>query len=448
MSSEIVQAETEQATPALPATAEVVVSAQNLGKMYHLYQRPQDRLKQAFLWGRATLYREFWALRGVSFEIRRGEVVGVIGRNGSGKSTLLQILSGVLKPSTGKATVRGRVAALLELGSGFNPEFSGRENIYLNGTILGLTRQQIDERFDAIVDFADIRPFIDQPVKTYSSGMYMRLAFAISVHVDAEVLVVDEALSVGDAAFQFKCLHHLEELLSRGVTVLLVSHDMQLVKSYCTRAIYLKDGAVLYQGDCEAATEMFVMEMQAARRAQMSGAIAAATPGGSGSDVAGGHLTTKPALEGAAGLRFGSNKGAIDSVRIGAAGEQRNLFAGSERVWVEVRAHVAPEVRRPRLAMVVRDLKGYNLFGYNTTVAECDLKPDADGYIGGRFGFACSLKAGYYSIMVRLDDWISDKLSVTLDRQPNAATFQVLAKRVPFDGVVDLEGTFEPLPQE
>src|SRR5579862_6750598 len=167
-------------------SSEAVISVQNLGKVYHLYDKPSDRLKQAFLWGRKQLYREFWALKNVTFDVRRGEVLGLIGRNGAGKSTLLQIVCGVLKPTTGSAQVRGRVAALLELGSGFNPDFTGRENLYMNGTILGLTQAEIDSRYQQIVDFAEIGSFIDQPVKTYSSGMIMRLAFAISVHVDAD----------------------------------------------------------------------------------------------------------------------------------------------------------------------------------------------------------------------------------------------------------------------
>src|SRR5271170_3493027 len=214
---------------------DIAIRVSSLSKCYHIYDKPADRLKQTLLRGRRQYYREFWALKDVSFEVRRGEAVGIIGRNGSGKSTLLQLITGTIKPTTGEIEANGRIAALLELGSGFNPDFTGRENVYLNGAILGLTKRQIDERFDQIVRFADIGPFIDQPVKTYSSGMVVRLAFSIAVHVDASILVVDEALSVGDVAFQFKCLHHLESLLERGVTILLVSHDVQLVKGYCTR---------------------------------------------------------------------------------------------------------------------------------------------------------------------------------------------------------------------
>ena len=252
-------------------SSEAVISVHNLGKVYHLYDKPSDRLKQAFLWGRKQLFREFWALKDVSFDVKRGEVLGLIGRNGAGKSTLLQIVCGILQPTVGSAKVSGRTSALLELGSGFNPEFTGRENVYMNATILGLTRAEIDERYSKIVEFAEIGQFIDQPVKTYSSGMTMRLAFSIAVHVDSDVLVVDEALSVGDVAFQFKCLHHLESLLERGVTILLVSHDIQLIKGYCTRAAYLKNNRLEFIGDCETATELYVKDMREKSQAILNG---------------------------------------------------------------------------------------------------------------------------------------------------------------------------------
>lgn len=410
-----------------PFSDDVVISVRDLGKTYFLYDKPSDRLKQAFLWGRKQLYREFWALKDVSFDVRRGEVLGLVGRNGAGKSTLLQIVCGVLKPTTGTAEVRGRVAALLELGSGFNPDFTGRENIYMNGAILGLSRDEIDRRYDEIVEFAEIGPFIDQPVKTYSSGMLMRLAFAVTVHVDADVLVVDEALSVGDVAFQFKCLHHLEGLLAKGVTILLVSHDIQLVKGYCTRAVYLKNNRVEFLGDCETATELFIKDMRAQQRAHLEN-----------------EVKLKPALGDASGMRFGGDKGQILAVKLGSGDEERNHFAPGDKVWLDVEAEVAPDVRRPRLAMVVRDLRGYNLFGFNTVYAKCPLKPDERGRIRGRFHFNCDLQIGDYSITVRIEDYISETANVLLDKQINAATFKVMAKEKTFEGVVNLDGSFEP----
>jgi len=219
-----------------------------VGKMYYLYDRPQDRLKQAFLWGRKKLYREFWALRDVSFEVRRGEALGIIGRNGAGKSTLLQILSGTLPPTTGEVRIDGQVAAMLELGSGFNPEFTGRENVYLNGAILGFSQEEMDERFDEIAAFADIGEFIDQPVKLYSSGMFVRLAFAVQACLEPDVLIVDEVLAVGDIFFQQKCHARMEELIDRGTAIVIVSHNMAVIEKYSTRAMLLDKGRCLFLG--------------------------------------------------------------------------------------------------------------------------------------------------------------------------------------------------------
>ena len=230
-------------------SSDIAIQARDLGRLYYLYDRPSDRLKQMFLWGRRQLYREFWALRGVSFDVKRGEAFGVIGRNGSGKSTLLQIIAGTLTASEGSATVRGRTTALLELGSGFNPEFSGRENVYLNGTILGLSKREIDERLDEILDFAAIGDFIDQPIKTYSSGMVVRLAFAVQIGVEPDVLVIDEALGVGDIFFQQKCFELLRKRRKQGLTLLFVSHDLETVKRFCDRALVLEDGTPTFLGN-------------------------------------------------------------------------------------------------------------------------------------------------------------------------------------------------------
>jgi len=230
----------------------VVISVRGLSKCYPIYDKPRDRLKQ-FLLPRLQRYagkapgqyhREFWALRDVSFDICRGETVGIIGRNGAGKSTLLQIICGTLTPTAGVVETRGRIAALLELGAGFNPEFTGAENVFLNGALLGLSRDQVEARFDAIAAFADIGEFLEQPVKTYSSGMYVRLAFAVQACVDPEILVVDEALSVGDIGFQYKCFRRMEELRDRGVTILMVTHSTGSILQYADRCIVLDGGRV------------------------------------------------------------------------------------------------------------------------------------------------------------------------------------------------------------
>jgi lipopolysaccharide transport system ATP-binding protein len=230
-------------------SSEVAIRGSDLGKAYRVYTRPEDRLKQMFLGRWRKFYHEFWALQHLDFEIRRGEVVGIIGRNGSGKSTLLQMICGTLTPTAGTLEVHGRIAALLELGAGFNPEFTGQDNVFLNGAILGLDRRDMERRYDAIAAFADIGEFLDQPVRTYSSGMYARLAFAVAINVDPEILVVDEALAVGDEAFQRKCYGRIRQIRDDGATVLFVSHAAGTVISLCDRAILLDQGHRLLSGD-------------------------------------------------------------------------------------------------------------------------------------------------------------------------------------------------------
>lgn len=239
-------------------TGEPIVIAENLGRLFHLYDSPRDRLVQAFLWGRRQLFREFWALRGVSFRVYRGRSFGIIGRNGSGKSTLLQMVAGTLRPSEGTCrTLARRTAALLELGSGFNPEFSGRENVYVNGAILGLSRREIDRRFDEILDFAEIGDFAEQPIKTYSSGMVVRLAFAVQVCVEPDLLIVDEALSVGDMFFQEKCFRRIDQMMGRGMTLMFVSHDARAVQTLCEDAMILDHGTNVFCGSASEAVDRY-----------------------------------------------------------------------------------------------------------------------------------------------------------------------------------------------
>jgi len=217
-------------------SSEIVLKVENIGKRYEIYEVPHHRLLQTLLRGRKQFYKEFWALRDVSFEVKKGECLGIIGRNGCGKSTLLQIIAGTLAPTTGSVSVNGKIAALLELGSGFNPEFTGRENVYMNGAIMGLSKAEMDQKFDEIAAFADIGEFIDQPVKIYSSGMYVRLAFAAAINVDPDILIIDEALSVGDELFQRKCFSRIEAIKSSGATILFVSHSGGTIVELCDRA--------------------------------------------------------------------------------------------------------------------------------------------------------------------------------------------------------------------
>jgi lipopolysaccharide transport system ATP-binding protein len=246
----------EQEAPAV-AAAPAVIEVRGLGKCYQLYDKPVHRMWQSLIGGKRRFYREFWALRGVDFEVRRGETLGIVGRNGAGKSTLLQLIAGTLRASEGSAVLHGRVAALLELGSGFNPDFTGRENVYLNASILGLSRREVDARIGDILAYAEIGEFVDQPVRNYSTGMVMRLAFAVVTHVDADILIIDEALAVGDAFFMQKCMRYLREFSKRG-TLLFVSHDGGAVTSLCDRAIWLEHGRVQAIGDARRVMESYV----------------------------------------------------------------------------------------------------------------------------------------------------------------------------------------------
>jgi lipopolysaccharide transport system ATP-binding protein len=244
-----------------PESTEYAIEVNDLSKCYQIYDKPSDRLKQMLMRGRKQYYREFWALKDISFKIPKGKVVGILGKNGAGKSTLLQIICGTLSPTQGGVEVHGRIAALLELGSGFNPEFTGIENIYMNGQILGLSRSQMDAKLKAVLDFADIGDFVHQPVKTYSSGMFARLAFSVAVNVEPDLLIVDEALSVGDAWFQHKSMARMRQLMESGCSVLFVSHSIDAVRALCDEAIWLDQGEVKMQGNVTDVTNAYMNDV-------------------------------------------------------------------------------------------------------------------------------------------------------------------------------------------
>lgn len=227
----------------------IVIKVENLTKIYHLYEKPTDRLKESLNPFRKKYHKDFYALNDVSFEVKKGETVGIIGKNGAGKSTLLKIITGVLTPTSGSVEVNGKIASLLELGAGFNPEMTGLENIYLQGTIMGFTREEIDKKIDDILSFADIGEFIYQPVKTYSSGMFARLAFATAINVEPDILIVDEVLSVGDIKFQLKCIRKMEDMRNKGITILFVSHDMQTINKFCNKVIWIEKGKIKKLGE-------------------------------------------------------------------------------------------------------------------------------------------------------------------------------------------------------
>ncbi|MGE0312627.1 MAG: ABC transporter ATP-binding protein [Lautropia sp.] len=410
------------------------VSVRGVDKCYHIYAQPRDRLLQ-FVVPRlrrlagleAVSYgREFWALRDVSFDVRRGETVGIIGKNGAGKSTLLQILCGTLTPTAGTVEVSGRVAALLELGAGFDVEFSGRENIYLNGSLLGLDRAEIDARFDDIAAFADIGAFLEQPVKTYSSGMFVRLAFAISAFVSPEVLIVDEALAVGDFSFNLKCLKRLEQLKDDGCSIVFVSHDIGLVQKLCERTLYLERGQTVMFGDSAAATSRYITDQTSvAGAARPHGP--AATP--AVREEAGDAL--EPTGTDAGAAAHASADGWPTEARIQAFRRQlRGTNTGSKAVTIELAevrhdgrgavvvfdarielvvyllAHEA--ITDLALSVYVIDERGQLLIGCNTAVERVAMPALAAGDRRCvRFGFANRLREGNYGITIIANRYVS-----------------------------------------
>tara|TARA_R110001583_G_scaffold152016_1_gene303814 strand:+ start:14681 stop:15865 length:1185 start_codon:yes stop_codon:yes gene_type:complete len=237
--------------------SDIAIKVNNLTKTYHIYEHPKDRLLQMLWRGKKQFYQEFSALKDVSFNVTKGDSVGILGHNGAGKSTLLQLLTGTLSSTSGQVQVNGRVAALLELGAGFNPDFSGKENVYMNASILGLSKIEIDNKYEDILAFASIGDFIHRPVKTYSSGMYVRLAFAVAVHTDPDILIIDEALAVGDVRFQMKCLQHMEDMKEKGTTIFFVSHSPEQVKRFCNKAIWLDKGKVKGNGTSSAICDQY-----------------------------------------------------------------------------------------------------------------------------------------------------------------------------------------------
>lgn len=238
----------------------IAIKVENLNKVYRIYNKPIDRIKESLSPFKKRYHKEYYALRDITFEIKKGETLGIIGKNGCGKSTLLKIITGVLSPTNGSVQVNGKISALLELGAGFNPEYTGMQNIYLNGTIMGYKKEQIDKKLNEIIEFADIGEFINQPVKTYSSGMFARLAFAVAINVEPDILIVDEILSVGDMYFQAKCMTKMKEMFSGGVTVIFVTHDTNSVKNLCQKALYLKDGQIVKFGLSEEIVDMYAKD--------------------------------------------------------------------------------------------------------------------------------------------------------------------------------------------
>jgi lipopolysaccharide transport system ATP-binding protein len=405
---------------------EIAIQITGLSKRYEIYDRASDRLKQFILPKLAKLlrknsknyFRDFWALKDLSFELQKGETVGIIGRNGSGKSTLLQIICGTVSPTYGEVIVNGRVAALLELGSGFNQEFTGRENVYLNAAVLGLTEEQIRSRFSAIEDFADIGEFIDQPVKTYSSGMLLRLAFAVIAHVDADILVIDEALAVGDAFFTQKCMRFLRNFMKSG-TILFVSHDTAAIVNLCNKAILLDLGKIKVIGHPKKVSSIYLEELYKSR--QETNKVWEKTGVDKVSDPSFDYYDMRKDLINSSNLRndicvfnfnnkkngFGIGGANITTVKLllESSGAPLDWVVGGEDVILLIECRVNENLNSPIVGFEFKDRLGQILFCDNTYLSHKDLQLRcfSGSRIICRFEFRLPLlPAGAYSVDVAI----------------------------------------------
>lgn len=453
---------------------DIAIRVSNVSKRYEIYDSPRDRLKQ-FVLPRLQRYagqqprqyfRDFWALREVSFEVGRGESVGIIGRNGSGKSTLLQLITGTLSPTSGHIQTHGRIAALLELGSGFNPEFTGRENVFLNGALLGLAQAQVECKFDAIAAFADIGEHLDQPVKTYSSGMLVRLAFAVQVQVDPDILIIDEALAVGDALFQKRCFQKIEKLVSDGTTLLFVSHDQESVRTLTSRALLLSRGVSVAYGPSpevvlayrrllhneEFAYMSSVTKDLAVRTQKEVAAPALRNPDSSGTDAAeemGGSMSDR--------LSFGDGEVSIALVEtLDAQGNPCSVYHPGDVLRIRIVCKANVDIEKLNVAVRLRNKEGVKIYSWGTLNQDMHRRATGSAEplfweqsfrVGEQFevelDFACSLGANVYEVQAAVShedtpDYRSQRMLHWVDE---AAFFQVAVTRDEyfFGGVVDLK---------
>ena len=422
---------------------DVAIHVSNLSKNYHIYDRPEDRLKQ-FIFSQlyrsvgkqpVSYYRDFWALQGISFEIKKGETVGIVGKNGAGKSTLLQVLTGTLTPTSGNVQINGRLAALLELGSGFNPEFTGRENVYLNGAILGMSRDEVDVRLDDILAFAGIGEFIDQPVKTYSSGMYVRLAFAIQANIDPDILIVDEALAVGDAHFVHKCMLRFNELQAQGCTILFVSHDANAVRNLCTRAIWIEGGEVKQVDDASKVVDDYlawlfgqtVVKNVAANTDNVTVSPDHSMPG-----LSSGLLpeTSIPNVD----RRLGDQKCEILGARL--YDETLNPISSTFNnctviIRLTIRNNSLPHDSRPIVGYVLRNAKGQEIASTNNDIEETDIGslPAGDHTTVRMYIELPILHPGPYAFSLAVGYILKNEKNILADRIENAIIFDIITKK-------------------
>ena len=445
-------------------SVEIAISVRNLKKNYKLFSRPLDRLKESLHPFRRSFHAEFWALKGISFDVPKGQIVGILGRNGSGKSTLLQIIASVLHATSGSVTVNGRVSALLELGAGFNPEFTGRQNVFLSGALTGMSRRQMLERMPAIMEFADIGEFFDQPMKIYSSGMFVRVAFAAAVHVDPEILIVDEALAVGDARFQHKCFQRLADLHAHSKTVIFVSHNTSLITSYCDRALLLDEGELITSGEPAQVVDKYyhllfdsaVIERVAVQTERIDGSQAISGELQEGlkemldqsraDDVC--HLRRSYNKN---EVRFGDGRARLIDYAIEAEGvwDVANIRFGST-VALYMKVSFCQDIHSPVVGFSVKTLEGIEIHATNTFLMGEKIKPVLRGQIGV---FKLSFVVCFYPTDYFFDLGVAEadgtRGGVVLDvRRSIAHSVVSLEREQLFGGLIDLAPRLEILTRE
>lgn len=407
---------------------DIAISVQNLTKIYKLYDSPLHRLKETIIPFGKKYHKDFYALKDVSFEIKKGETVGIIGQNGSGKSTLLKIIAGVLSPSSGTVTVNGKVSALLELGAGFNPELTGLENVYFNGTLMGYPREEMDAKLDDILSFADIGDFVHQPVKMYSSGMFVRLAFAVQIMIDPDILIVDEALAVGDAPFQRKCFNIINELKEKGTTLMLVSHDLHAIERHCSKCVYLQNGTVKIRGNVLEVLNVYYDEIRSSEDSPFT--LKSVEDLGSGEVI----------LE--------------DVVLFGEDGGKANLFRAKEKILIRLFYHSKQSIQKPTFGFSVWSLdpvtnESFRVFTINTMTDSFKIS-----HIEGSGAVQCAIDAlpllpGKYHIRAGIYDkdgqmpyclwgWSGIKASFIVSSREKGGF--ILKDSL---GVIDLDGIWE-----
>ena len=413
---------------------EFAIRVKHLEKMYKLYNKPSDRLRETL--GLRVPVKEHYALKDVSFDVKRGETVGIIGTNGSGKSTILKIITGVLNPTKGEVEVDGRISALLELGAGFNMEYSGIENVYLNGTMMGFSREEIDARLQDILDFADIGDFVYQPVKSYSSGMFVRLAFAVAINIDPEILIVDEALSVGDVFFQAKCYRKFEEFKAQGRTILFVSHDLSSIARYCDRVILLNKGVKLEEGSPKQMVDMYkqLLVGQDPAKAEEE------KPAGQPRENWNSQFQVNPDM-----LEYGSRLAEIvDFAVLDEKGRCTNTIEKGSTFKIRMKVAFRKTIQEPIMAFTFKDIKGTEITGTNTLFEKaavehsdagdvCTVTFTQDMYLqGGEYllSFGCTgYKDGEFTVFHRL----YDACNVTVASAKNTVGFYDMNSAVEID---------------